>query len=454
MKILLRLSLAGIAVMAGAAYAQQTPPPDNALTRAIDLEIAGMIQGIRAFDNHAHPVLPLPNDKTDRDFDALPVENMEPQTDVLAWRADNPQLVDAWRALWGFDADKLPLDADGMKQLDAARARVKAREGTYFDQWVLDRSGIETMAANRVALGPGIEAPRFRWVPYDDALLFPLDNSQLAAQSPDRKLFFPLEDKLRARYLADLGLTSIPATLQEYLSKVVTPTLEREKAGGAIAVKFEVAYLRSFDFTDVDDHTASDIYMWAHFAATRRRVDQAQYKLLQDFLFRYIAGECGRLGMAVHLHTMSGGGGYFDIGGANPTRLEPIFNDQRLRKTQFVMLHGGWPFIREAGAMLQKPNVYLDLSQEALTFPPRTLATWLREWLETFPEKVLFGTDGYPYNDALGWEESTWIASRNARLALGLALTGMVQDGEINRGRAEEIARAVLRTNAVRLYGK
>jgi hypothetical protein len=54
----------------------------------------------------------------------------------------------------------------------------------------------------------------------------------------------------------------------------------------------------------------------------------------------------------------------------------------------------------------------------------------------------------------MGWEESTWIASRNARQALGLALTGMVADGEITRGRALEIARMVLRGNAEELYKK
>ena len=52
----------------------------------------------------------------------------------------------------------------------------------------------------------------------------------------------------------------------------------------------------------------------------------------------------------------------------------------------------------------------------------------------------------------MGWEESTWIASRNARQALGLALTGMVQDGEITRPRAAEIAKMVLTTNATNLY--
>ena len=245
-------------------------------------------------------------------------------------------------------------------------------------------------------------------------------------------------------------MKALPPTLDEYLTQVVTPTLERQKAGGAVAEKFEVAYLRGFDFADTPRDAAAQTYAkWAKGGVP----DAAEYKALQDFLFRYIAGECGRLGMPVHLHTMSGGGGYFDIAKGNPLLLEPIFNDSQLRKTRFVMLHGGWPFVREAGALLQKPNVYLDLSQEALTFTPRTMAGWLREWLETFPDKVMFGTDGYPFSESTGWEEAAWIADHNAREALGLALTGMMRDGEISRERAEAIAQMVMRGTAAGLYG-
>ena len=32
-----------------------------------------------------------------------------------------------------------------------------------------------------------------------------------------------------------------------------------------------------------------------------------KYKLLQDFIFHYIAREAGRLGMAVHIHSFPGG---------------------------------------------------------------------------------------------------------------------------------------------------
>ena len=48
------------------------------------------------------------------------------------------------------------------------------------------------MLSNRVAMARGVELPRFRWVPYTDVLLFPLDNSGMAAASPDRKQFFAL----------------------------------------------------------------------------------------------------------------------------------------------------------------------------------------------------------------------------------------------------------------------
>ena len=416
----------------------------------VDPALAKVITSIRAFDNHAHPVLPPSSDPSDRNFDALPVDNMEPETDPIALRPDNPQLAQAWTALWGFKGSP-PLTPEAQKTLEAARSSVRSREQQHFATWVLDQAGIQTMMANRVSMGPGIEPPRFRWVPYLDALLFPLDNAGPAAGTPDRAQFFPLEDRVRARYLRDAGLTTTPPTLTDYLKIVVTPTLERQKAQGAIAGKFELAYLRSFNIGNPTRAEADRIYAkWIH----QTNPDAAEYKVLEDYLFRYIAAECGRLGLVVHLHTMAGAGGYFDIAGGNPLLLEPVFDDPALRHTRFVLLHGGWPFVREAGALLQKPNVFLDLSQETLAFSPRSLSGWLREWLETYPDKVLFGTDGYPYSDALGWEESTWLASRNGREALGLALTGMLHDGEISRPRAEAIAQEVLRTNALSLYPK
>src|SRR5580700_5573298 len=409
-----------------------SPPP------AADPDLSAEIQRIRAIDTHAHPVrVTQPGEPADRFFDALPVDNMEPQSDPVNLRPNAPSVADAWRALYGVD------------HVDQQRKQaVMQQKGNAYPEWVLDQMGVEVMLANRVAMGPTIQPPRFRWVPYADALILPLDNSKLAAVNSDRKSFFALEDNLRARYLQDAGLTTPPTTLTEYLSRVVTPTLEKQRQGGAVAEKFEAAYLRSLAFDKVDRAVAERLY-----SAKSTASQPADYKALQDFLFRYIAAECGRLGMAVHIHTEAGAGGYFDVAGANPLNLESVLDDPDLRKTKFVMLHGGWPFIGEITALLTKPNVYLDFSAQDLARTPDALAHTLREWLEFVPEKILFATDAYPYIPEMGWEESGWIAARTGRQALAIALTGMMRDGEITRARASELARMVLRDNARALYG-
>ena len=411
------LALAGAAALLLAGCASGPPP-------AVDPALAADIARIKAIDNHAHPVRNTPGD---REFDALPVDNMEPQSDPVNLRPGAPQLREA---------------AQGFKN----KAAMAKELGDKYPEWVLDQAGIEVMLANRVAMGSSIQAPRFRWVPYADALIFPLANSHLAARNSDRKSFFALEDQLRARYRKEAGVSVQPPTLGEYLMHVVTPTLERHRQGGAVAEKFEAAYLRSLAFDSVDRAAAERVW-------TQRAPTDAEYKILQDYLFRYVASECGRLGMAVHIHTMAGAGSYFDVGGANPLNLESVLNDPALRKTKFVMVHGGWPFTREIGALLTKPNAYLDFSGQSLSLPPAVLAGILHEWLAFVPEKVLFATDAYPYSNELGWEESVWIGARNGREALGRALTEMLRANEITSQRALELARMVLRDNARALYG-
>jgi predicted TIM-barrel fold metal-dependent hydrolase len=435
--------------LAVSASAQQRVKQESvsAIARDVDPAIAKVIAETRAFDNHAHPVLSPPEDATDRGFDALPVDNMEPETDPSGWRPDSLMLHDAWLALYGFDA-KAPLKPEEEKKLNVARAKVKAREAEHYSQWVLDKAGIGIMAANRVMMGTGVKPPRFLWVPFDDALLFPLDNSAMA-DTPDRVQFFALEEKLRQQYFAAENVKAPPATLDEYVRTVLIPTLTKQKQGGAIAVKFELAYLRSLSVAKVSHEEAAAVYSKY---AQKGVPSAAEYKLLQDYLLRTLIKRCGELGMVVHFHGMAGGGRYFSIAGVNPLNLEPLINDPSLSGTNIVLLHGGWPFVHEAGAMLQKPNFYLDLSQQAILIPARTLSAWLREWLELYPDKVLFATDGYPLSPSMGWEESTWLASRNARQALGLALTGMERDGEITPRRAAEIARMVLSGNAEALY--
>jgi len=157
--------------------------------------------------------------------------------------------------------------------------------------------------------------------------------------------------------------------------------------------------------------------------------------------------------MAVHIHSFEGAGGYYRAQGSDPLLLESAFNDRALRNTNFVIVHGGGMYASHAGAMLWKPNVYLDFSAMVLIYTPEKLAEVLNDWLIQFPDKVLFGTDAFATGPGAGWELAAWLGTNNARQALTITLSGLLYSHQISLARAKEIATMVMRTNAVRLYG-
>ena len=229
---------------------------------------------------------------------------------------------------------------------------------------------------------------------------------------------------------------------------MVTPTLERQKQGGALAEKFEAAYLRSLAFDKVGPRRAG---------ADLRAAWRAVGSRLQAAAGFPVPLRRGRMRTARH-----GGPPPYDGGRGRilrrgrapiPLNLEPVLNDPALRKTNFVMVHGGWPFIREIGALLTKPNAYLDFSGAiAAALAVDAGGDPAASGWSLFPEKVMFATDAYPYSASSGWEESAWSRRAPAARRLRCALTGMVRDGDITRARASVLARMVLRENAKKLY--
>ena len=414
----------------------------------VDADLLNEISRIKAIDNHAHPLKYVASgEKPDDEYDALPLDAIVAFPLPVRLSPSNAEFMRAWHDLYGYSHQDM--SAAHIAELMKTKQRIISERGDAFPAWVLDQLNIETMFANRVAMGRGLSAPRFRWVAFDDALIFPLSNEAARRFNRDYKAFFPGEERLLKRYLADLKVSALPSSLDEYLKLIVTPTLERQKKNGAVAVKFEAAYLRKLDFDDPDEMKARTIY--ARFVRSGEP-PASGYKALQDFLFYYIAREAGRLGMAVHIHCIEGAGGYYRQSGSNPLLLETAFNDPTLRKTNFVVVHGGYPFTKEMGSLMSKPNVYADFSAQTFFMYPRELSAILRNWLEFYPDKVLFGTDAFSFGPEVDWPEVAWLSNTTARQALALALTGMMNDGEITRERASELARMVLRENAMKLY--
>jgi hypothetical protein len=311
---------------------------------------------------------------------------------------------------------------------------------------VLDAAGVEIALLNTVQPGTGQMNGRFRWVPYADPLLRPFagETSWLGYSGGDLSI---------ATLLKEVGFSRPPPSLTEYRVNIVQALLARWKKSGAVAVKFLCAYARPLDFEIVDEAAAAPVYLKA--AANPASLTPAEAKLLGDFLFGAIAAAAGAQQMAVHVHTGNGDGPYFNNGYANPALLEKQINSRAQRNTNFVLVHGGWPYHAVAQAMIDKPNTYADFSAQTVYLGTHQLAGVLRDWLSWQPEKVLFGTDAYSGIDSplSDWEEKEVLLTGKARRALAIALTAMMQNGEITRERALEIARLVLRDNAMKLYG-
>jgi predicted TIM-barrel fold metal-dependent hydrolase len=400
----------------------------------VDPELAREIDRIPVIDNHGHPLTVTgEGGKPDDEYDALMFEEMEPAPAPVRIRDDNPEYIQAWKLLFGYRHNDMT--PEHVKELLDAKRRVMREKGDGYPAWVLDQLGIETLLANRVAMGRGLTPPRFRWVTYVDALMLPFPDERSKGENPDYRSFYRAQERLFQRHLRESGLTALPPSLDTYQQQVVTATLERQKKGGAVGV--------------IPPEEAARIY--ARYVKGGDPA-KAEYKALQDYLFRFIAREAGRLQLAVHIHLCGGAGGYYKLGGTNPTLLDGVLSDTTLRKTNFVLVHRNWPYTKETGFLLGKPHVYADISAMTFVLYPRELSEVLRSWLSFVPERVLYGGDVEPFMPQINWEETGWLTVTTGRKALGLALTGMMRDGEITRPRAFEVARLVLRGNAERLY--
>ncbi len=421
-----------------AAQARPFPGPD---VQQIYQRLLLPIEKIPAFDHHAHPGF---SDDPDVDAMAAPPDASE----ALRTRSDNPELIAAAKALFGYPyADLSPEHA---RWLVAKKAELKKQyPGTAYFNLILDKINTESSVANRAMMPDYLDPRRFPWVFFADSFMWPFNNERETARNPDEGVFIPLQEKMLRRWMQQESVGRLPAKFSDYLEFITRVLADNQKKDG-IAMKFEVAYFRPTTFSDPTREQAEDIYQRY---ATGGIPTEKEYRSFQDYVFRFLVSEGGRLNLPVHIHTAVGIGDYFNLSQSNIMNLESVLRDPRYRSTTFVMIHGGYPLEREAVWLAAMKNVYLDSSFGELAQYPSAFKDTLKMWLETFPDKVIFGTDAFPYNEVLGAEESYWLGAESSRLALAAALAEMVSEGQISEARALELAHAYLHDNAVKLYG-
>jgi uncharacterized protein len=430
------LLLTSVATLA-AAQARPFPGPD---VQQIYQRLLPEIDKIPAFDHHAHPGF-----ADDPDVDAMA---SAPDTSLpVRTRDDNPELIAAAKALFGYPYDDL--SPEHAKWLVAKKAELKSRyPGTAYFDMILDKINTESSVANRAMMPDYLDAKRFPWVFFADSFMWPFNNERETARNPDEEVYIPLQEKMLHRWMQQEKMSKLPAKFSDYLEFIVRVLTDNQKKGG-IAIKFEVAYFRPTTFSDPTRDQAEDIY---ERYVTGGIPSERDYRTFQDYIFRDLIQEGGRLHLPVHIHTAAGIGNYFNFSESNVMNLESVLRDPRYASTTFVMIHGGYPLEREAIWLASMKNVYLDSSLGELVQYPSAFKDTLKMWLETFPDKITFGTDCFPYNQVLGAEESYWLGVRSSRTALAAALAEMISEGEITEPRALELAHAYLHDTAVKLY--
>ncbi|HZO49290.1 MAG TPA: amidohydrolase family protein [Gaiellaceae bacterium] len=235
---------------------------------------------------------------------------------------------------------------------------------------------------------------------------------------------------LRIERVAEEALAAGERRLDELLERV-RDAVTRARAGGWAALKTIAAYRSGLDVGPPDDAAAAE--------ALARGGRRLEAKPLVDAVLHAALEANERAGpLPVQVHCGFGDEDLL-LPAARPGLLGSLL--ERYRATPFVLLHC-YPFVREAGWLAHVyANVCFDLS---LTIPHVARpAEALREALELAPfSKLMYASD------AARTPELYFLAARWWREALAEVLPELLATAEV-----EEAARAILRENALRLYG-
>ena len=376
-----------------------------------------------AIDNHTHMVYGAHYDE--KVFGYMP----------LAMRQAVPEQLALAKELFGTDN---PQEAAAIRD-----GRIKTEGGTY---WIrhLDATRTRIALVNTMAPLPDTGG-RMLWVPYATYLLFPVsaDNYPRDPSGAD------IAKRARA-WLADHVAQDgqAPADLPAYLA-FVDETLAAWARAGAVGIKFIDGVTRTLRFSEIGTDEAAELYR----KGQSRALGREEFLRLQDFIARHIFLKAPEHHLTVHIHAAAGSPPFLRLGEKDVRHLEAVLTDPRLFRTQFVLIHGGFPLVEEAAYLSLKPHVWVDISALDFFYPIRELVERLRIYLIYSPSSVLFGTDASSYPSVPGGPEVQHIVlSKKLRGGLNRALAGLVRDDMITVEQAISMGRGILHENAERLY--
>jgi hypothetical protein len=222
--------------------------------------------------------------------------------------------------------------------------------------------------------------------------------------------------------------------------------LKAAKGRGAVALKSIIAYRSGLAVRTVPASEACRTFQRLKALVQRQGRLRLTAKVLLDYCVGIALEEARRLELPVQFHTGFGDPD-IDLLTANPAWLRPILTDPRYTGVPIVLLHMGYPYVRESAFLASLyPDVYVDLSLAVPLLHP-VLPRLLQELLALAPAtKLLYGSDAHSQ------PEMFWLGARYGRRALGQILAAWIEDGTVEEDEALEIAERIFFRNALGLY--
>ena len=224
-------------------------------------------------------------------------------------------------------------------------------------------------------------------------------------------------------------------------------TVENARATGHVALKSIAAYRTGLNVQPAARDEAETIFRTLKETARREGKVRLAHKPLNDYLLLTALDIAEQQALPVQFHTGFGDND-LDMLLANPFHLRYLLECGKYNQVPFVLLHAGYPYVRELGYLAAVyPNVWMDVGLAIPHVSAEIPAVWRQALGLTPTSKILFSTDAYSI------PEIFWLAARWGRWGLAKVLGELIELGALTEEEAVAAATQILYRNAAQLYG-
>ena len=222
--------------------------------------------------------------------------------------------------------------------------------------------------------------------------------------------------------------------------------VEGAKKAGYVALKSIIAYRTGLNIREWPHSEVKAAFGPIKELARRQGQIRLAAQPVNDTLVNHALDISERQRLPFQFHTGFGDSDV-DLRLANPLNFRPLLQSGKYTHVPWVVLHQGYPYVREAGYLAGiYANVYTDLSL-AIPFAVGETDMLLTQLLGLAPtSKLLYASDGFSV------PELFWLGAKVVRAGLERVLGLQVDKGVLSVAEAYKTAEQILFRNSERLY--